>query len=87
MGGAGDAAPGAGFRAGLSPTAVFALRCAAGENCGGDPGWQARRAPATTQAAEDEPTLREMMARDDSFQADTRLDANGDRRLRIEPRL
>ena len=49
--------------------------------------WQARRAPATTQAAEDEPTLREMMARDDSFQADTRLDANGDRRLRIEPRL
>ncbi|UUY07868.1 MFS transporter [Pseudomonas sp. J452] len=49
--------------------------------------WQARRAPAPTTAAEDEPTLREMMARDDSFSADTRMDANGDRRLRIEPRL
>ncbi|WP_043311645.1 hypothetical protein [Pseudomonas sp. ML96] len=49
--------------------------------------WAGRQAPATTVAAEDEPTLRELMDREERFDADTRLDGKGDRRLRIEPRL
>ncbi|HSC82559.1 MAG TPA: MFS transporter [Pseudomonas sp.] len=49
--------------------------------------WQARRGPQRDVAEEDEPTLREMMARDERLDADTRVDASGDRRLRIEPRL
>lgn len=49
--------------------------------------WQARRGVQSGVAEEDEPTLREMMARDERLDADTRLDAHGDRRLRIEPRL
>lgn len=48
---------------------------------------QARRAEREAAAtAEEEPTLREMM-REQAPQADTRFDQNGDRRLRIEPRL
>ncbi|WP_044874816.1 hypothetical protein [Pseudomonas sp. LFM046] len=38
------------------------------------------------QKAEEEPTLQDV-ARDRNPQADTRYDSNGDRRLRIEPRL
>ncbi|MGL4318650.1 MAG: MFS transporter [Pseudomonas sp.] len=49
--------------------------------------WKGRHGGPAAVAAEDEPTLREMMARDERFDADTRLDARGDRRLRIEPRL
>lgn len=49
--------------------------------------WQGRRGTPPAVAAEDEPTLREMMARDEGMHGDTRVDANGDRRLRIEPRL
>ena len=49
--------------------------------------WQGRRGSADQTAAADEPTLRELMDRDERFDADTRLDAQGDRRLRIEPRL
>jgi hypothetical protein len=50
--------------------------------------WQGRRGSADqAAAAADEPTLRELMDRDERFDADTRLDAQGDRRLRIEPRL
>lgn len=49
--------------------------------------WAGRRAPADAAEAEDEPTLRELMDRDERFDADTRMDARGDRRLRIEPRL
>ncbi|MBD9481907.1 MFS transporter [Pseudomonas sp. PDM14] len=48
--------------------------------------WQGRRGEPQA-VVENEPTMREMMARDDRFAADTRQDANGDRRLRIEPRL
>ncbi len=49
-------------------------------------GWlQARKGPAPI--ADDEPTLREMMARDPEDVDDTRYDARGDRRLRVEPRL
>lgn len=47
--------------------------------------WQARKGPVATSV--DEPTLREMMARDDDDFGDTRYDARGDRRLRVEPRL
>ncbi|AYF87603.1 MULTISPECIES: MFS transporter [unclassified Pseudomonas] len=48
---------------------------------------KARRAEReAAQQAADEPTLREVM-RDSRPDADTRLDQNGDRRLRIEPRL
>ncbi len=47
--------------------------------------WQARKGPAPIAA--DEPTLREMMARDEQRFGDTRYDARGDRRLRVEPRL
>ena len=48
--------------------------------------WRAGR--STPQAAiEDEPTLRELMGRDERADVDTRLDAQGGRRLRIEPRL
>lgn len=46
--------------------------------------WQARNVPAAV--AENEPTLREMMSRDTEDFADTRVDARGDRRLRLEPR-
>ncbi|MEK1904843.1 MAG: MFS transporter [Pseudomonas sp.] len=49
--------------------------------------WNERRGPRGPAVEEDEPTLREMMARDSRPDADTRMDANGDRRLRIEPRL
>jgi len=43
---------------------------------------------AETPIEEDsEPTLREMMERDNAPNVDTRYDQNGDRRLRIEPRL
>lgn len=48
--------------------------------------WQGRQRPAAA-IADDEPTLREMMARDDQDFAETRYDARGDRRLRIDPRL
>ncbi|WP_342244395.1 MFS transporter [Pseudomonas sp. OTU5201] len=48
---------------------------------------KARRAEReAAQQAEEEPTLREVM-RDSKPEADTRYDQNGDRRLRIEPRL
>jgi hypothetical protein len=47
--------------------------------------WQGRKGPAPV--ADDEPTLREMMARDEHDFGDTRYDARGDRRLRVEPRL
>tara|TARA_R110000782_G_scaffold153366_1_gene245844 strand:- start:515 stop:1135 length:621 start_codon:yes stop_codon:yes gene_type:complete len=47
--------------------------------------WQARKGPAPI--ADDEPTLREMMARDTDNPEDTRYDARGDRRMRVEPRL
>lgn len=51
--------------------------------------WQGRRAPAPVHVEqEDEPTLRELMGRDERYdQAETRRDAQGERRLRIEPRL
>ncbi len=49
--------------------------------------WKNRYGEQTTVVVEDEPTLREMMAREERFDADTHLDAHGDRRLRIEPRL
>lgn len=50
--------------------------------------WQARQGkPAQAAAEDDEPTLRQLMDRDERFDADTRLDAQGERRLRIEPRL
>ncbi|UVE16507.1 MFS transporter [Pseudomonas sp. LS44] len=50
--------------------------------------WQNRFAAKTpVVAAEDEPTMREVLARQAEPQADTRIDRNGDRRLRIEPRL
>ncbi|MDH4565569.1 MFS transporter [Pseudomonas sp. BN414] len=48
---------------------------------------KARRAEREgAQQAADEPTLREVM-RESRPEADTRFDQNGDRRLRIEPRL
>ena len=47
--------------------------------------WRARKGPAPVAA--DEPTLREMMTRDTEDFGDTRYDARGDRRLRLEPRL
>lgn len=47
--------------------------------------WQARKGPAPI--ADDEPTLREMMARDEQAFGDTRYDARGDGRQRVEPRL
>lgn len=50
--------------------------------------WWRNRYGEPQAVKEDEPTLREVMARDDGYAAaDTRQDANGDRRLRIEPRL
>lgn len=49
--------------------------------------WAGRRDTGTAPVADDEPTLRELMGRDEGFDGDTRLDARGDRRLRIEPRL
>jgi hypothetical protein len=49
--------------------------------------WANRQGPRTEAEAEDEPTLRELMDREERPDADTRLDARGDRRLRIEPRL
>ena len=50
--------------------------------------WWANRQGLRTEAeAEDEPTLRELMDREERPDAGTRLDARGDRRLRIEPRL
>ena len=48
---------------------------------------KARRAEReAAQQADEEPTLRDVM-RDGRPEADTRFDQNGDRRLRIEPRL
>ena len=47
--------------------------------------WQARKGPAPI--ADPEPTHREMMSRDEQDFGDTRYDARGDRRLRVEPRL
>ena len=47
---------------------------------------RAEREAAQQAEAEEEPTLREIM-RDSKPEADTRYDQNGDRRLRIEPRL
>ncbi|WJN58132.1 MFS transporter [Pseudomonas sp. SO81] len=49
--------------------------------------WENRRGPRAAAVEEDEPTLRELMDREERPDADTRLDAYGDRRLRIEPRL
>lgn len=53
--------------------------------------WKGRKADRSTPAPaveEDEPTLREMIASGQvSTRGDTRIDHNGDRRLRIEPRL
>ncbi|WP_454254822.1 MFS transporter [Pseudomonas sp. Marseille-Q8238] len=49
--------------------------------------WRARKGETPTATVEDEPTLRDLMARNDGQQTDTRIDGNGDRRLRIEPRL
>ena len=49
--------------------------------------WENRRGPRATAVEEDEPTLRQMMELDERPEAETRLDARGDRRLRIEPRL
>lgn len=49
--------------------------------------WANRQGPRPEAEAEDEPTLRELMDREERPDADTRLDARGDRRLRIEPRL
>ncbi len=52
--------------------------------------WQGRRAVAAAPqvAEEDEPTLRELMSRDERYdEVGTRMDAQGDRSLRIEPRL
>lgn len=46
---------------------------------------QARKGQAAVEA--DEPTLRQLMDRGERLDADTRLDAQGERRLRIEPRL
>jgi predicted permease len=46
--------------------------------------WQGRKGP--TSVADHEPTLRERM-RDEQDYGDTRYDARGDRRLRVEPRL
>ncbi|WP_298189343.1 MFS transporter [uncultured Pseudomonas sp.] len=47
--------------------------------------WQGRKGPAPI--ADDEPTLREMMAHDAEDSGDTRVDARGERRFRLEPRL
>ncbi|CAD5107733.1 MFS transporter [Zestomonas carbonaria] len=51
--------------------------------------WKGRKAAAAAPevAEEDEPTLREVLARERAEPADARLDGNGDRGLRIEPRL
>ncbi|AYC33669.1 MFS transporter [Pseudomonas cavernae] len=49
--------------------------------------WKERQAAKTAPPAADEPTLREVQTREAAPQADTRLDSNGERRLRIEPRL
>lgn len=49
--------------------------------------WQSRRKPRQTVVEDDEPTLRELMDREGRADVDTRRDAHGDRRLRIEPRL
>jgi len=49
--------------------------------------WQQRRGPALETQDEDEPTLRELMRRDQGDDADSRYDQRGERRLRIEPRL
>ncbi|WP_137886585.1 MFS transporter [Pseudomonas sp. 2FE] len=48
--------------------------------------WQARNTQAAP-AVEDEPSLREVLARDPAAQVETRLDQSGARRFRIEPRL
>lgn len=49
--------------------------------------WKGRNAePLTHSVAEDEPTLRQLMAEPD-FKTSTRSDDHGDKRLRIEPRL
>ncbi len=46
-----------------------------------------RVASVAVVKAEDEPTLREMMAREESDHGMTRLDSQGERRLRIDPRI
>lgn len=47
--------------------------------------WRMQRKGA--EAEGDEPTLRELTRRDQPDYGDTRVDAHGDRRLRVEPRL
>ena len=49
--------------------------------------WRQRRGPAPEAQDEDEPTLRELMRRDQGDDADSRSEPRGERRLRIEPRL
>ena len=49
--------------------------------------WAGRKGARTEAVEEDEPTLRELMEREEQHDTDTRFDARGDRRLRIEPRL
>ncbi|TRX73171.1 MFS transporter [Pseudomonas mangiferae] len=56
--------------------------------------WPLERAAARRRAEreapveeEDEPTLRELLERENAPEVDTRVDRNGDRRMRIEPRL
>lgn len=49
--------------------------------------WRPRRKPRQAVAEDNEPTLRELMDREGRADVDTRQDAHGDRRLRIEPRL
>lgn len=49
--------------------------------------WKARKTAAALPDSDEEPTLREMMERDGAPNVDTRYDQNGERRLRIEPRL
>ena len=47
--------------------------------------WSARKGAAPSGG--NEPTLRELTARDQFDAGDTRFDAHGDRRLKVEPRL
>lgn len=50
--------------------------------------WAGRQRQAEVrQAADSEPTLRELMRQEGRADVETREDAHGDRRLRIEPRL
>lgn len=47
----------------------------------------ARERPDEEPVDDEEPTLRQLMEREGDARFDTRTDARGDRRLRIEPRL